>query len=226
MTGVLSTDRSQGTPSWLPSGSGHRSREVEAASAQLVISRSTVPSEASCQDMPLDSGTIVVMVGRPSLRSACAIPTAACAVPRQAQSPCRASRAAGAGADDGDEPTRNAGRQVPDRSHCHGFKAACTQTLEEMQEVSRYASGPNTQLRMPSFSGTVWKFSSRPPSPIRWTEIRLARSSHGVSWSKNDGASRGTCLGAKRPNNLLRETPCELRSTPCTFDAMAARGTG
>src|SRR5476649_2914326 len=44
----------------------------------------------------------------------------------------------------------------------------------------------------------------------------VARSSHGVSRRQNDGASRGTCLGAKRPNDLLRVTPCD-------FDALAAR---
>ena len=52
--------------------------------------------------------------------------------------------ASDSGADDEDEPVCDAGRQVPDRSHCHGLKAACAQTLEEMQEVSRYASGHNT----------------------------------------------------------------------------------
>jgi hypothetical protein len=36
------------------------------------------------------------------------------------------------------------GRQVLDWSHCRGFKAACAQTLKEMQEVSRYATGHNT----------------------------------------------------------------------------------
>ena len=32
-------------------------------------------------------------------------------------------------------------------------------------------------------------------------------------------------FGAKRPNNPLTVTPCELRATPCTFDALVARGT-
>jgi hypothetical protein len=34
------------------------------------------------------------------------------------------------------------------------WKVAWAQTLEEIQEVSCYAFGRNTQLRMPSFSGT------------------------------------------------------------------------
>ena len=69
---------------------------------------------------------------------------------------------------------------MPDRSHCHGFKAACAQTLEEMQEVSRYASGPNTQLRMPSFSEAVWKFSSRPAGPGSLDGNQAYTELHGV----------------------------------------------
>jgi hypothetical protein len=52
--------------------------------------------------------------------------------------------------------------------------------LEEMQEVSRYASGPNTQLRMPSFSETVWKFSSRPAGPGSLDGNQAYTELHGV----------------------------------------------
>jgi len=55
--------------------------------------------------------------------------------------------------------------------------------------------------------------------------LRGAPEFHGASRRKHDGASRGTRLGAKGPNILLRVTPCELRATPCPFDALAARGT-
>jgi hypothetical protein len=44
-------------------------------------------------------------------------------------------------------------------------EAARVQISEEMQAVSRYASGHSTQPRMPPFSETVWKFSSRPAGP-------------------------------------------------------------
>ena len=106
------------------------------------------------------------------------------------------------------------------------WEAACAQTLEEMQEVSRYASGHNTQQRVPSFSETVWIFSSRPAGPGLLDGNQAYTELHGVHTELHGGRMMALRAElAKRPNNLLRETPCELRATPCPFDALAARGT-
>ncbi len=109
------------------------------------------------------------------------------------------------------------------------WEAACAQPLEEMQEVSRYASGHNTQMRMPSFCATVWKFSGGPAGPGSLDGYQGNTELHGVH-TEFHGVGRialraEPALARSAQTFFLRETPCELRATPCSLEVLAARGT-
>jgi hypothetical protein len=98
--------------------------------------------------------------------------------------------------------------------------------------MQEYLATLPTQPRMLSFGEAAWKFSSRPAGPESLDGNQAYTELHGVHTEFHGGRMMAlraepalADLGAKRPNNLLRETPCELRATPCTFGALVARGT-
>ena len=100
---------------------------------------------------------------------------------------------------------------------------AGAQTLEEMQEVSRYASGHNTVADAVLQRDRGENSAADPPGLDRWMEIKFTRSCTEFTRSfteEENGALR------EAHSILLRETPCQLRATPCPLDCYICNQTG